>query len=82
MKREPFFKLHNLFYTRGLFVNTSNVKIEEQVAMLLDTLEHSVHNHAIWFNFQWSKKIVIRFFNAGLYVVGESWHEMIKLSTL
>ncbi|XP_028554977.1 uncharacterized protein LOC114580712 [Dendrobium catenatum] len=55
-----------------------NVRIEEQVAMLLHTLGHSVRNRVIRFNFHRSGETVSRYFKAALHAVGELRNEFIK----
>ncbi|PKU78905.1 hypothetical protein MA16_Dca000249 [Dendrobium catenatum] len=78
MRRAPFFKLCDLMHTLGLLLKTINVRIEEQVAMLLHTLGHSVRNRVKRFNFHRSGETVSKYFKAILHAVGELRNEFIK----
>lgn len=51
MKKKTFFKLYSLTQTKRLLVDTLNMRIEEQLAMLLYTPGYNVSSRVIQFNF-------------------------------
>jgi hypothetical protein len=56
--------------------------VEQQVAMLLNIMEHNLRNRLVGTNYDRSREIVSRYFNKVLHAIGELRDELIRPSSL
>ncbi|KAJ3678228.1 hypothetical protein LUZ60_002031 [Juncus effusus] len=78
MNRELFFNLCQKFRERKLLEDSDYVTVEEQVAIFLHVVGHSVRSRVIGINFLRSTETVSRRFKNVLYAIGELRDEYMK----
>jgi len=71
MNRDVFFDLCSILRVRGLLHDSTNVTVEEQLAMFLHTVGHNVRNRVIGGNFIRSGETISRYFQQTLWAIGE-----------
>lgn len=77
MRNSVFHRLCGNLRSCGLFVDTMNVTVEEQVAMFMHVVGQNWSNRAIGFEFIRSGETVSRYFNAVLDAIGLLARELI-----
>ena len=63
MDKHVFYKLCDIFQTRGLLKHTSRIKIEEQLAIFMYIIGHNLRTRAVQELFKYSGETISRHFN-------------------
>ncbi|KAI5021416.1 hypothetical protein ZWY2020_058146 [Hordeum vulgare] len=82
LRREPFFRFCQLFRDRKLLKDTIHLSTEQQVAMFLHSVGHTIRNRVICANFGRSGDVVSRYFQRVLHAIGELRDDLIRNPSL
>ena len=82
LRKDSFFRFCKLFRDRSLLEDTIHMRVEEQVAMFLNTVGHNLRNRLVRTNFDRSGETVSRYFNKVLHAIGELRDELIRPPSL